>query len=101
MTEPDSRPPLPRLELADSQSPFDEALILVDGHEEETIRIECTGAAVLAERLVAIVNNHELVVKTLIAAAHALRSYEFGNASPDLARSIADKCEALTGKEAE
>lgn len=30
----------------------------------------------------------------LDAAVHALRSYEFGNASPDLARSIAELCEA-------
>lgn len=30
----------------------------------------------------------------LDAAIHALRSYEFGNASPDLARGVADLCEA-------
>lgn len=30
----------------------------------------------------------------LDAAVHALRSYEFGNGSPDLAASIADLCEA-------
>lgn len=62
---------LPRLEVAELDSPFDEALILVDGHEEETIRLECAGA-------------------------RALRSYEFGNGSPEFARAIADHCEALT-----
>ena len=30
----------------------------------------------------------------LDAAVHALRSYQFGNGSPDLARSVADLCEA-------
>jgi hypothetical protein len=29
----------------------------------------------------------------LVAAYHALRSYQFGNSSPDLAQSIADKIE--------
>ncbi|NEW95482.1 hypothetical protein [Rhodopseudomonas sp. BR0G17] len=40
------------------------------------------------------------VMTTLTAAAHALRSYEHGNASPELAREIAEKCEALIGKDA-
>ncbi len=30
----------------------------------------------------------------LDAAVHALRSYEFGNGSPDLARGVADLCQA-------
>jgi hypothetical protein len=35
----------------------------------------------------------------LVAAYHALRSYQFGNASPDLAAGIADLIEAeLAGK---
>jgi hypothetical protein len=32
--------------------------------------------------------------RAVYAAMHALRSYEFGNASPDLAKSVADLCEA-------
>ena len=31
----------------------------------------------------------------LRAAIHALRSYEFGNGAPDLAKSTADHCEAM------
>ena len=34
------------------------------------------------------------LVKLLGAAAMALRSYEHGNASPDLAREVADACDA-------
>jgi hypothetical protein len=86
---------LPQLELADPRSPFDEAMIVIDGREEETITIECEGAAALATRLVNIVNNHAAVVEALTAAVHALRSYEYGNSAPDLARSIADHCEQL------
>ena len=35
---------------------------------------------------------HQLLVATIQAAMHALRSYEHGNASPDLAASTADHC---------
>jgi len=86
---------LPRLELAEPDSPFDEAVILVNGHEEETIRIECAGARELAAELVRLVNNRAAIVKALTAAAHALRSYEYGNGAPDLARGIASHCEEL------
>jgi hypothetical protein len=48
---------LPRLELADHPSPFDEAVITIDGHEEETITIECPGARELAQRIVELVNG--------------------------------------------
>jgi len=87
---------LPRLELGDAKSPFDEAVILIDGHEEETIRIECEHAAELADRLIRYVNSHEQVIKALTAAALALRSYQFGNASPDLAEDIAALCESVS-----
>lgn len=87
---------LPRLELAEPDSPFDEALILVNGLEEETIRLECTGARGLACELVRLVNHREAIVAALTAAAHALRSYEYGNGAPDLARSIAAHCEELS-----
>lgn len=89
---------LPRLELdverlADAT--FDEAVILIDGHEEETITIECTGAGELAARLVTIANSHGETAKALAAAMHALRSYQFCNASPELAKSTADHCEQI------
>ena len=34
------------------------------------------------------------LVKAAIAAVHALRSYQYGNSSPDLAEEIADALEA-------
>lgn len=84
---------LPLLALADHASPFDEAVLIIGDREEETITIECEGALDLADRLIRYVNAHDDVVKALTAAAHALRSYEFGNASPDLARAIAAHCD--------
>jgi hypothetical protein len=54
----------PYLELADEVPNFDEAVILVNGHEEETITIECVGAREFAERLVWLVNNfHTILTK--------------------------------------
>lgn len=87
-------PTLPQLEIGDVSSEFDEAVIWIDGHEEETIRIECGRAGDLADRLIRYVNAHEQVIKALEAAAHALRSYEYGNAAPDLAHAIAAYCDA-------
>lgn len=87
---------LPKLELGEPCSPFDEAVILINGHEEETIRIECAGALDLADRLIRYVNAHDQVVKALTAAAHALRSYENGNSAPDLAHDIAAHCDAAS-----
>lgn len=87
--------PLPRFELADPRSPFDEATLVIDGHEEEIITVECPDAEALAARLVQLVNNHAAVAEALTAAVHALRSYEYGNGSTELARSIADHCEQL------
>ena len=49
---------LPRLELSDHhRSPFDEAVIIIGGREEDTITIECEGARELAERIVDLVNS--------------------------------------------
>ena len=39
----------------------------------------------------------ELLV-ALQGAVHALRSYQYGNASPDLAASVADHCTALIAR---
>jgi hypothetical protein len=38
------------------------------------------------------------LVNELIAAIHALRSYQFGNGSPNLAESVADHAEAFLVK---
>jgi hypothetical protein len=89
-------PTLPQLELGDAKSPFDEAVIIINGHEEETIRIECAGALELADRLIRYVNAQQDVIKALKAAAHALRSYECGNSAPDLAHNIAAHCDAVS-----
>ena len=37
----------------------------------------------------------DATAKALNAAIHALRSYQHGNASPDLAEEIADHCAAI------
>lgn len=98
--------PLPRLELADPDNlssfrmdgkvcAFDEAVITIGGIEEHTITIECEGALNLADRLIRYVNAHAEITRTLTAAMHALRSYEFGNGAPDLARGIADELQTL------
>lgn len=97
---------LPRLELADPDNrssftmdgevcQFDEAVLTINGNEDETIVIACVGAMDLADRLIRYVNAHEQIERTLTAALHALRSYQFGNSAPDLARGIADDLETL------
>lgn len=99
--------PLPRLELTGRESYvsldgkpelIDEAVIVIDDCEEQTITIECPDALELAERLIRLVNNHAEIVRALEAAAHALRSYEYGNGAPDLARSVAAHCETLVNQ---
>lgn len=49
---------LPRLELGDSDPDFDEAVIIINGHEEETITVACEGAREVAEKLVRLVNAY-------------------------------------------
>jgi hypothetical protein len=38
--------------------------------------------------------QHAEMLQVLNAAYHALRSYEFGNTAPELAREVAAECEA-------
>lgn len=103
---------LPRLELANPDNlssfridgeicQFDEAVITIGGIEEHTIVIECAGALDLADRLIRYVNAHEEITRTLTAAMHALRSYEYGNGAPALARGIADELEILIKQKGE
>jgi hypothetical protein len=75
---------LPRFELGVTDSPFDEAVILIDGHEEEAITIECPGAAELAERLARYVNAHERVMQTLVVAGEVLRRFGAGRAAAEI-----------------
>lgn len=65
---------LPQLEIGDVSSQFDEAVIWIDGREEETIRIECAGAGDLADRLIRYVNAHEQVMIALATASEVLRT---------------------------
>ena len=46
-------------------------------------------------RTVLVAVRHEDLLKALVAAAHALRSYQYGNAAPALAEGIAVLIEAL------
>lgn len=47
-------------------------------------------AAANAQFIVTAVNCHADLLQILRAASHALRSYQHGNASPDLAAEVAD-----------
>lgn len=49
---------LPLLVLALDESPFDEAVILVNGHEEETITVQCTASRELAAVIVELFNAY-------------------------------------------
>ena len=86
---------LPRLDIAETTSPFDEAVITIDGHEEATITIECAGAAELAERLVRFVNHHREIIGALQAASNVLRALEPSGASSPASAIIAAACELL------
>jgi len=44
---------------------------------------------------VQLVSTQADLVAAITSASHALRSYEFGNSSPDLAKSIADHCDVV------
>lgn len=48
-------------------------------------------AAANAAFIVRACNSHDELVKVAIAALHALRSYQYGNAAPDLAQGIASE----------
>lgn len=76
--------PLPRLEIGDVSSQFDEAVIWIDGHEEETIRIECERAGDLADRLIRYVNAHERVLMTLTVASEVLRKFGAQSAAAEI-----------------
>ncbi len=75
---------LPRFELGDHHSPFDEAVIVIDGREEETIRIECEGALELADKLIRYVNAHGQVVQALFVASEVLRRFGAAHAASEI-----------------
>lgn len=66
---------LPRLEIADRCSPFDEAVLTIGGREEETITIECENALDLADRLIRYVNAQPRVLMSLTVASEVLRRF--------------------------
>ena len=78
--------PLPQLEIGDVSSQFDEAVIWINGHEEETITIECAGAGEFADRLVRYVNAHFELVMALTQASEVLRRFGLQNAAAEIDR---------------
>lgn len=77
------------------RSPFDEAVLIVDGREEETITIDCPKSLALAHELIFWVNNQERVLTALTAAELALSAVESGKIAPELLRSIGALCKQL------
>lgn len=75
---------LPHLELGEHDSPFDEAVIVIDGREEDTIRIECEGARELADKLIRYVNAHTSVMQTLLVASEVLRRFGAQTAAAEI-----------------
>src|SRR4051812_41591157 len=51
-----------------------------------------------ARLIVRAVNCHDDLVTMLRGAVHALRSYQFNNASPELAEAVADRCELFLAR---
>jgi hypothetical protein len=49
---------LPRLELNPPHPDFDEAVIVIDGRDEDTITVACDGSRALALAIVRLVNAH-------------------------------------------
>jgi hypothetical protein len=72
---------LPQLELADVVSGLDEAVITIDGREEDQIIISCEGSLELADRLVRYVNAHFEVVMALTQASEVLRKFGAPNSA--------------------
>lgn len=87
---------LPPVQLSDHhRSPFDEAVLIVDGREEETITISCEGSLKIAHELIRYVNNQERVLTALTAAELVLAAVEKGKIAPELLRSIGALCKQL------
>lgn len=59
---------LPHLDIVETNSDFDEAIIMIDGHEEETIRIECESSRELAEMIVRLINGSRGALEATRAA---------------------------------
>lgn len=51
-----------------------------------------------ARHIVRAANSHDELLAVAIASMHALRSYQYGNASQDLAEEVADKLQAAIRK---
>ncbi len=68
---------------------------------EVEITLDGPGAAGFAAEIVVACQSHEALAGITRAAMQALRSYQHGNTSPDLAKEIADACDAALEKVAE
>ena len=51
-------------------------------------------AACSPDRIIALLDRIEAMELVIVAASHALRSYQYGNGSPELAQSAADAIDA-------
>lgn len=60
----------PRLELAAPDPDFDEAVIIINRHEEETITVSCPNARDLAEQIVNLVNGQNANPSTELQAPY-------------------------------
>jgi hypothetical protein len=92
---PDQCSPLPwRVDGPDAEMVFDAAdRLVIDCGARPCVPRELAQAnAALIQRSAP---AHPQLINTIRAAGHALRSYQHGNESPDLAREIADACEAV------
>lgn len=58
----------------------------------------CPPDEVDGEFMIRAVNAHDDLLSALTAAAHALRSYQYGNGAPDLAGAVAAAAEAAIAK---
>lgn len=66
-----------------------------DEDEDESLEEECKANAAF---IVRVCNAHDDLVQVLWAARDALRSYQYGNSATDLAKGIADACDAALAK---
>jgi hypothetical protein len=66
----------------------------VEGKSDAELRLLMPGFYAGYRSALRGLRHREVLLKATEAAFHALRSYQYGNASPELAEEVADACEA-------